>query len=100
MAVVGAYAEAARAVIHGLLGLLVLLAAFVSVFVVTGVISWLDYRKEEVRILDDAVRVGYRRPPTLSNLWRWHEFYLLVLIVIAVAGICWFTAAEIVPLVK
>lgn len=92
--------EAARAIIHGLLGLFTLFACFVVVFIGTGIFSWVDYRKEEVQILDDGIEKGYRQPPKLANVFRWHEFYLLLMIVISVISIFWFTKAVIIPLIQ
>ena len=67
--------------------------------VITGVVSWMDYRREEVRIMGDAVKPGYRIPPKLSNFWRWHEPYLLALIVATVLVVVWFTMERILPLI-
>ena len=96
----GVDASSAKLIIEGLLGLLTLLAAFVIVFVVTGIMSWFDYRNEEARILNDCVESGYRKKPSLGNLFRWHEFYLLLLVVATVGIIALFSCNCILPLIK
>ncbi|MCA9150329.1 MAG: hypothetical protein KDA92_13555 [Planctomycetales bacterium] len=93
-------ADVSRTVIQGLVGLLIVLGLFIVVFVSTGVISWFDYRNEEVRILEDVVGKGYRHNPKLKNIFRWHEFYLVLMIVATVATGAWFGLMKIIPLIQ
>lgn len=80
-------ANTARAGIQGLLGLLILLTLFITVSIVANVLSWFDYRKEEVELLDQVVKPNYRRPPTLRNFWRWSETYVLLFIIVVVVAV-------------
>ena len=96
----GVAADVAQSVIEGLVGLLAMLGLFIIVFVCTGAISWMDYRHEEVRILNDALGPGYRRPPQLRNFFRWHEFYLVLMIVGTVGIGSWFAITQIIPIIK
>jgi nucleoside recognition membrane protein YjiH len=49
-------AEVARMTIRVLLYLLLTLVGFVVLSVLAGIFSWLDYRKEEVILLNQVVR--------------------------------------------
>ena len=93
-------AAVAKTTIRGLLGLLGILGVFVVVFVCTGIVSWCDYRREESRLFDDVVHLGYRRPPALANLWRWHETYLVLFVIVSLGAIVVFTERCVVPLIK
>jgi len=91
--------DASRALIRGLEGLLVIIAGFVCVSVLAGIASWIDYRREEVRLLGEVVRHGYRKPPSLRNVWRWHETYLLAFLILTVTVMIVFVESIIVPLI-
>jgi hypothetical protein len=64
-------AAMARTTVRGLLGLFLILAPFVILSVLAGVFSWLDYRREEASLLDEAVRPGFRSLPRPENFPRW-----------------------------
>ena len=49
-------ADIVRASIQGLLGLLVILTLFVVISIIGGIFSWLDYRREEVELLNEMVK--------------------------------------------
>ena len=51
-------ANLASAGIRGLMGLLIVLSIFVILSIVSGIYSWIDFRREEVDLLDHAVRPG------------------------------------------
>jgi hypothetical protein len=61
-------ANLARAGIRGLMGLLIVLSIFISLSIVSGIYSWIDFRQEEVDLLDHAVRLDFRKPPSLRNI--------------------------------
>ena len=65
-----------------------------------SIISWFDYRNEEVDLLDEAVAPGFRTRPALRNLWRWYETYLSLFIVIAVAFFYIYAELQIIPLIQ
>jgi hypothetical protein len=71
----------ARASILGLLGLLTLVGLFSAMLIVVGILNWLDYRREECALTDEAVRPGFRKPPNVRNFMRWHETYIVLFIV-------------------
>lgn len=86
--------------IRCLLGLLVILTMFVIVSILSGVFSWLDYRKEEAKILNEIVGLGYRGLPKFRNLWRWYETYLVLFIIIIAIVVCIFVESQVIPLIK
>lgn len=93
-------ASAARAGIYGLLGLLVLVAAFIVLSLIIGILSWLDYRREEVELLDREVGKGRREKPRLRNFWRWYETYVVLFVILTVAAIYFYTENQIIPMIK
>lgn len=72
------------AAMRGLLGLLVMLALFVVLMVVSGIFSWYDYRK----------------PPQWGNVWRWREFYVILFVVGSVTIIWVYVERAIIPLIQ
>lgn len=92
--------ESARLGIQGLLGLQVLLSLFVVVSIVSGMFSWFDYRNEEVKLLEAAVKSGFRRKPSLRNFWRWYETYMIIFILGATIFIYCFVANNLLPAMK
>lgn len=93
-------ASAARAGLYGLLGLLVLVAAFIVLSLIIGILSWVDYRREEVELLDREVGKGLREKPRLRNFWRWYETYVVLFIILTVLAIYFYTVNQIIPLIK
>ena len=93
-------AAMAKVSIQGLVGMLIILAVFAMISIIAGMISWFDYRKEEVALLDDAIERGYRRTPKWGNFWRWSETYVLLFIVIMTIIISWFVENQVIPLIK
>ena len=93
-------ADVAKITIQGLLGLLVILTLFVIISIVVGILSWFDYRKEEVELLNEAVRSGFRKSPKASNIWRWYETYIVLFIIVIVIVIYLFVQGQIIPLIK
>lgn len=86
--------------ITGLFGLLTLVAVFVIVLIATGMAAWFDYRMEEKRILDEALGAGYRHAPSVRQLLRWHETYVILMIVAATATIDWFVFTSVLPTIE
>lgn len=93
-------ASTARLAIQGSLGLLILVALFVNVSILVNVLSWLDYRREEVDLLNQSIEQNWRRLPQLRNFWRWSETYILLFVSLAVIGIVFYVEYQIIPLVK
>jgi hypothetical protein len=92
-------AATARVGIRGLLGLLIILTLFVSISIVAGVVSWFDYRHEEVKLLRKEVGAEFRQPPTLKNLWRWSETYLVAFLILIVVAVYVFVEWQLIPLI-
>ena len=92
--------DTAKAAIQGSLGLLVILDLFITVSIVSNVLSWLDYRKEEIAILDKAVEPGFRKLPTFRNFWRWSETYILFFINVVTSAIFLYVTYQVIPLIK
>lgn len=93
-------ASATRASIRGLMGLLVIIALFLTISVITGAISWFDYRKEEVDLLNEAVFPNFRKPPTWKNFWRWNETYVILFVLMSVIVIITYVENQIISLIK
>ena len=93
-------AEVARVGIQGLLGLLIILTLFVIFSILAGAFTWFDYRNEEVELLDQAIKPGFRKPPKAINFWRWHETYLLLFIMIVAVVIYIYVQSQIIPLIR
>jgi hypothetical protein len=83
--------DVARAGIIGLLVLVTLVAAFTTLLIFIGIRVWLDYRREECDLLDEAVRPGFRERPRVRNFYRWYETYVLVFILFTVLAM-WLVA--------
>lgn len=94
----GVDADTALLGVYGLLFLLVLFALFVVLYMLTGVVSWFDYRKEEVKLLDEVIGLGYRSKPTLKNWWRWRETWLIFSILVFVTIVLWSVLTFITPI--
>jgi hypothetical protein len=93
-------ADVARAGIRSLLSLLVILTLYVVISILAGVFSWLDYRKEEVELLNRTVEAGFRQPPNIKNFWRWHETYLILFSIAIVISIYIYVESQIIPLIN
>jgi hypothetical protein len=90
----------ARMTIQALLGLFLILAAFVILSVLAGVFSWLDYRREEVALLDELVRPGFRSLPRARNFVRWYETYVLLFMLVIAVVSWWFVEHAVIPQIK
>ncbi len=92
--------DLAKTGIHALVGMLVLLSIFIVIQIVSGIFSWLDYRDEEVQLLDEVIKKGYRSPSKILNFWRWSETYFIIFILVIVIIISIYTETSIIPLIK
>jgi heme/copper-type cytochrome/quinol oxidase subunit 2 len=92
--------ELAVAAINGLTILLWLLTAFVFISITVGILSWIDYRNEEVDLLEKTNTPELRQRPKLINFWRWYETYILVFTVVSTSVITFFVETQIIPLIK
>lgn len=81
--------------IRGLYFLLVIVAIYAILSMIASMMSWFDYRKEEVELLDETVHENYRKQPTMSNLFRWTETYIILFIVISLLFIRYFMVNSI-----
>lgn len=93
-------ATIAKISLNGLIILIIVLALFVITSIVAGVFSWIDYRREEVKLLNDAVNSNFRDLPTWRNIWRWYELYVALFIVIVTTGLIIFLQYWISPLIQ
>lgn len=89
--------DVARTSMQGLVGLLVLLTLFIIVSLLSGISSWFDYRKQEVRLLNEEVGVGFRIDPQIRNWWRWYEVHMMVFVFLIVMCIIIFVETQIIP---
>jgi uncharacterized iron-regulated membrane protein len=95
---IGAYA--AKLGIRGLTIVLVLLGVFVVLSLLSGVASWMDYRREEVDLLKQAVGPGSRSDPKYENLWRWYETYTLAFVLVSEIAMVYFIEWWIMPTIQ
>jgi uncharacterized membrane protein len=96
----GIDSNTAKAGIQSLLGMLVMLSIFIIIQIIAGIFSWLDYRDEEVKLLDEVVKKGYRFSSKISNLWRWSETYFILFILIIAVFISVYTEKNLIPLIR
>lgn len=78
----------ARTGVRGLLLLITIIAGFTVLLVVAGILSWLDYRREECELAARYVSTDFRPAPRLRNFYRWYETYI-ILFIIAAAVLLW-----------
>ncbi|UBU14643.1 hypothetical protein [Nonomuraea gerenzanensis] len=84
----------ARSGLIALMWLETVVAAFTVMLILIGVVSWLDYRKEECELTDEYVRPGFRRPPRKTAFIRWYETYI-VLFIVATTVFMWIATLTI-----
>jgi uncharacterized membrane protein len=90
----------ARTGVTGLLILATVIAAFTVLLVVVGVLSWLDYRREECELTARYFEPGFRSPPRLRNFYRWYETYVIVFIVASIITIWVLGEVLLIPKIK
>lgn len=96
----GIEASVARSGVVGLMWLTTVIAAFVIMLIVIGVLNWLDYRREECGLTDRAVRPGFRKPPQTRNLFRWYETYIVLFIAGSIVFLWLSTFVFLLPAMK
>lgn len=89
--------DVAHAGVIGLLLLITVSAAFAVLFIIVGVASWIDYRREECELADQFFLRGFRAPPRLRNCLRWYETYITLFIVVATLSLWIFATIYILP---
>ncbi|MFI6076319.1 DUF2157 domain-containing protein [Actinoplanes sp. NPDC051343] len=75
----------ARAGIVAVLWIVTLVAAFTLLLLLVGVLTWLDYRREECQLTEEIIGPHFRDPPRPRNFIRWYETYIAGFIVASVA---------------
>jgi len=93
----GISADTARLGIRGLLFLASIVAAFTVLLVLVGVLSWLDYRRDECELTVKYFEVGFRSPPRLRNFYRWYETYIILFVVSAIVLLWIIGEAVVIP---
>jgi hypothetical protein len=91
--------EIAQLSIHILLALLFLVSLFVGLSVIAGIFSWIDYRREEVQLLNSVVGPGFRSAPTMRNIFRWYETYVVLFLLAVMVGATILVECKIIPLI-
>jgi len=85
----------ARIGVRGLLALVTVAACFTVLLVVVGVLSWIDYRREECELTARYFETEFRKAPRLRNFYRWYETYI-VLFVIGTTVLLWVLSETVV----
>lgn len=73
---------------------------FISFRILTGIFSWWDFRKEEVKLLGEVIANDYRRSPTTKNLWRWDETYSILIVLLVGISFTYVSFIHLIPLIK
>ena len=76
----GISSAVARTGVLGLIWLETIVACFTDLLIFIGVLTWLDYRREECELTDKAVHPGFRERPKIGNFFRWYETYIMLFI--------------------
>lgn len=92
-------AATARVGLQGVILLLIVLTLFVITSVIAGIFSWMDYRREEVRLFKDIGESDFRTLPKWRNFWRWHEFYVLIFFIVISIIFTVFVQFSVIPLI-
>lgn len=74
--------DVARAGLTALLLLATAIAVFTILLLAAGILSWFDYRQEEVELLNTYFYSGFRKSPSWKNFFRWYETWIAVAIVV------------------
>jgi hypothetical protein len=90
----GISAETARIGVRGGLVLTTAVAAFTVLMVVIGILSWLDYRREECELTEKYFVAGFRTVPRVRNFYRWYETYI-VLFIVSITAVLWILGESI-----
>ena len=90
----------ARSGIYGLMWLITIIAAFAVLLIIIGILSWLDYRREECELIDAVVRPGFRKPPQPRHFLRWYETYVVLFIIASIVFLWAYTLGFILPAMK
>jgi len=93
-------AGTAKVGINGLLWLFIILGVFVVFSIISNVLSWYDYRHEEVKLLKKEVGTEFRKAPKWRNLYRWNETYLLIFIIVVIIAVVVFVKGQVLPLIQ
>ncbi|MFG2085438.1 hypothetical protein [Spirillospora sp. NPDC048824] len=80
----GVQPDVARTGLLAAVALATLIALFAVLLIVVGILSWVDYRREECELADQFVRPGFRKPPKVANFFRWYETYIIAFILASV----------------
>lgn len=88
----------ARVGLRAVVLLLIISGLFVIISIVSSMLSWMDYRREEVRLLSTIVGPEFRALPKWRNIWRWHEFYVLLFLMLVTLSLVLFFECWILPL--
>ena len=93
--------ETARLAVHSLMGLLGLLALFVTASIVAGIFSWFDYRNDEVKLLGHVGGDEFRHAPEFGrNVLRWYETQAILFIIVFTAAAITCVEVRVVPLIQ
>ena len=92
--------DIAQVGIHTLVGVMIILSIFIIIQIIAGFFSWMDYRDEEVKLLDEVIEKGYRSRSKISNFWRWGKTYFIIFILVIAVFISIYTEKNIIPLIR
>lgn len=90
----GITVKAAKSGLVALMLLESLIAGFSVLLILSGVLSWYDYRKEECALTDRYIHPGFRDKPRWANFFRWHETYIVLFMITSTASM-WILVLDI-----
>lgn len=79
---------------------LFMLSGFIVIRILAGVFSWVDYRKEETKLLNEIMDEDFRKEPSFNSFWRWDEFYSILMIILVSLSFAVFSEIIIIPNIK
>lgn len=90
----------ARTGLRGLLVLITVIAGFTILLIAVGILSWLDYRREECELTAKYFAADFRIPPKLRNFYRWYETFIILLIIVITVLLWVLTEVFLIPKIK
>nr|AVJ40384.1 hypothetical protein CLM75_24710 [Pseudomonas lurida] len=82
-----------------LLCMLAILTLLIIALLLGGIFSWLKYRSDE-RNIEIQIFGKSREPTSISNIFRWYETYIALIVILVFAATFWTYIYRVYPLLK
>jgi hypothetical protein len=80
--------------------LIIFVSSFIIVSIISGILSWFDYRKEESKLINEILGENYRSLPTFKNLLRWNETYIILFMIIFIILAVFIIETRLIPFLQ